>query len=160
MKIDQIVKEDVSVRRLKWTNNPTIGWIREGQLCRLYYGTPLNKVKAILREGIFAGDDGYILCAAEPNTAYSHAAMRILMSESKYNTVSITTNRAVFVVDVPRLFLKTAVIENDQYNRFTTRKLYESWGKSDVEYYALIGVKVQSHIPVRHLKGYMVKDGS
>jgi len=156
MKINQLIEQEVIVRKLDWSGRPTIGWLAESKSVRLYYGTLLKTVKRIFKEGIYAGDDGYILCAAEPNTASLHSIIRIL-GESTEHKFSISKNkRAVFVIDVPRKYIEETASEN----RFFNKELYESWGKSDVEYYALIDVKVKNHVPVNWIKGYMIKDVS
>ena len=49
------------------------------------------------------------------------------------------------------------LIENDIQSRFTNKELYERWGKSDVEYYALIEVRIPEYIPVEFIKGYIKK---
>ena len=63
------------------------------------------------------------------------------------------------VVDLPQGFTTKNPIftEND---KVTNKELYEGWGKSDVEYYALVEVFVPKYIPVNYIKGYMVKNDS
>lgn len=159
MKFDSIVNETISNKVLGWAENPSIGWIADSNLMRFYYGTHQSKIKKVLRDGIYAADDGYVLLAAEPYTAITHAHMRSPLKESR-----IFPNKdelVVFVVDVPKQYLlkKHLVVENDKQSRFTNKKLYEKWGKSDVEYYALIDVLIPEYIPNRFIKGYMRKDG-
>ena len=116
-----------------------------------------------MKEGIYAGSDGYVLCAAEPNTAYLHAAMRCMLRENKYDSFSVPSKtRAIFVLDVPLRYLneKHLLAEGDKAEYLKNKELYEEWGKSDVEYYSLIDVKIPEHIPVDFVKGYMIRNDS
>lgn len=157
MKIDNLVEESLRNRKMNWNGNPDIGCHANGTSLTLYYGTSLSNVKNCLREGIVPVDD-YVLFAAEPNTALSHAAMATQVGSSRINAPY--NKRAVLEVSIPLDFLqgKSIISENDQHDRFTDKKLYESWGKSDAEYYALINILVPSHIPVEYIKGYMVRE--
>lgn len=154
MRFTSIVSETVQNKKLPWVKNPEIGFLAESPRTRLYYGCDSSKLKTIFREGIFAAEDGYIMCSAEPYTALSHATMRQSISESIDDTT-----RCVVVVDIPLGFFdkQELVIENDSKKRFTNQKLYEEWGRADCEYYALIGVRVPDHIPVSWIQGWMTK---
>lgn len=154
MRFSNIVTETVNTKKLDWVRNPKIGFVAESTRTRLYYGCDTSKLKKIFREGIYGSDDGYIMCSAEPYTALSHATMRQALTESLDDN-----SRAVVVVDVPLSFFndREIVVENDRHRRFTNTKLYEEWGKSDCEYYALINVMVPDHIPVQWIRGYMTK---
>ena len=157
MKFDQIIDEAANSRILGWTNNPNIGWISDADPMRFYYGSHATKVKQILRNGIYAGDDGYVLLAAEPHSAIAHASMRAPVTEGIM--FSDSGESVVFVVEFPRDYLakKHLLVENDRQSRFTNKELYEEWGKSDAEYYALIEVRVPEYIPVEFIKGYTKK---
>lgn len=154
MKINQLIEQEVKNRKLKWNNRPDIGWLIESDTIRLYYGTDIRNTKKIFKEGIYANTDGYVLCAAEPNTAQLHSVIRIL-SESKQTDHSISNNqKAIFIVDVPKKYTNQINSEARLYDK----ELYESWGKSDIEYYALVDVKIKNHIPVDWIKGYMIQN--
>ena len=159
MKFDSIIDEAFGNKVLGWTTNPSIGWVADSNMMRFYYGTEEKKVRQILRDGIYAGDDGYVLAAAEPNTALMHATMRMPLKENRM--FADVKQNVVMVIDIPRSYLakKHLVVENDNENRFTNKKLYEGWGKSDVEYYALIDVLIPECIPSKYIKGYMKKNG-
>ena len=147
MKINDIIKERVEVKKIDWNSDPDIGWFLETDPCRIYYGTDINDVETILEKGIFADDDGYVKCAMEPHTAHYHATP---LTESVDDNV-----RVIFVVDIPQDF-STA---NPLYTEFDKEKdLYENWGKSDVEFYALTDIYVPKHIPAKFIKGYMIKN--
>lgn len=149
MKIGDIVKEHIAVKKLDWVQDPDIGWFLESNPCRVYYGAHQDDVADIMENGIFADDDGYVKCAIEPHTAHFHATP---LTESVEND-----KRVVFVIDIPQEFSKA----NPLYTEFDKEKnLYESWGKSDAEFYALTDISVPKHIPVKYIKGYMVKNGS
>lgn len=154
MRFTSIVTETVQNKKLPWVKNPEIGFLAESPRTRLYYGSDSLKLKNIFREGIYAADDGFILCSAEPYTALSHATMRQSLTESIDDTT-----RCVVVFDVPLSFFdkNELVIENDTKKRFTDLKLYEEWGRADCEYYALINVKVPDHVPVTWIRGWMTK---
>lgn len=156
MKFDHIIDESVNSKVLEWIDNPTIGWIADADPMRFYYGVPAAKVKQILRDGIFAGSDGHVLVSAEPYSALAHSQMRSLLVEGMmFND----KESVVFVVEFPRNYLskRHLLIENDIQFRFTNKELYERWGKSDVEYYALIEVRIPEYIPVEFIKGYIKK---
>jgi len=156
MKFDQIIDETINSKILGWTNNPSIGWIADSELMRFYYGTNTMNIKKILTDGIYAEDDGYVLLAAEPYSALAHSQMRSSIVEGMMFDDS---NDIVIIVEFPRNYLskKHLLIENDRMERFTDKELYENWGKSDVEYYALIEVKVPEYVPVEFIKGYTKK---
>ncbi len=158
MKFDQMMNEAVNSRTLGWINNPSLGWIAGSELMRFYYGTNTTKVKQILRDGIYAGDDGYVLLATEPYSALEHSQMRSPLIEGM---MFDDNDGIVFVVEFPRNYLskKHLLVENDREERFTNKELYENWGKSDVEYYALIEVRVPEYIPVEFIKGYTKNNG-
>ena len=157
MKFDNIIDESVKNRTIKWNDNPKIGWISESDSMCFYYGTQSQNIKKILKNGIHAGNDGYILMAAEPHTALAHSRMRALIMEDKL--FSELDDRVVFFVEFPREYLsnKHIFVKNDYESRFTNNELYETWGKSDVEYYALIEVHVPEYVPIEFIKGYMVR---
>lgn len=154
MRIESIVKETVKNKQIDWLHNPKIGWIEESDTVVLYYGTTQSNLQKILREGIYAGPHGYVLCAVEPYTALVHARMRSLICESN-TPFSVNETPVVFAVGFSMSNQKTRIIEDPK--RRMRKELYESWGKSDVEYYALIGIGVLNHIPVKYIDGYMVK---
>lgn len=155
MKINSIVDEMVKNKRMDWINNPTIGWVEDSNTMVLYYGTTQSNLQKILREGIYAGRDGYVLCSLEPNTALIHARMRSLVCESN-SPFSIKETPVIFSVVFPSSFYNKMTVIKDPKRRMK-KKVYESWGKSDVEYYALISVGISNHIPVKYINGYMVK---
>lgn len=158
MKFDQIIDEAVNSRVIGWNNNPSIGWIAGSDLMHFYYGTDVTKVKQILRDGIYAGDDGYVLLAAEPYSALAHSQMRSQLIEGM---MFDDNDDIIIVVEFPRNYLakKHLLVENDSAGRFTNKELYENWGKSDVEYYALIEVRVPEYVPVEFIKGYTKNNG-
>lgn len=155
MLIDNIVKETVKNKQIDWTYNPRIGWLAEADTIVLYYGTTKSNLQKILREGIYANDKGYVLCSLEPNTALVHARMRSLVYESS-TPFSIKEIPVVFKINFPYSFYSKMVVFEDP-NKRMEKNIYESWGKSDSEYYALINVGVPNHISVKYINGYMVK---
>lgn len=157
MKIESIFEDTTKRKRLSWDGNPSIGWLLNNNKINLYHGITLEKLDSVFKEGIYADDSGFVLCSAEPNTALYQAQMNAVLREDRIKTLP-SKDRAVCVITLPSLFLynKQLVVENDLSNRFTDNKLYESWGKSDAEYYALIDVNVPNHIPVEFIKGYMI----
>ena len=118
---------------------------------RIYYGTSENEVANILENGIYADESGYVKCALEPYTAHYHA-MPLLETYDK-------DNRVVFVIDIPTNHSTNNPLYIES-GPSTDKDLYESWGKSDVEFYALVDVTTPKHIPISCIKGYMVKDDS
>ncbi len=157
MKFDHIIDETANSRVVGWIDNPNIGWISDADPMRFYYGAPATKVKQILRDGIFASDDGYVLLSAEPHSSLAYAKMRTPLTEDIM--FSDEEQSVVFIVEFPRNYLakRHLLVENDKQSRFTNKELYEEWGKSDVEYYALIEVRVPEYIPVEFIKGYTTK---
>ncbi len=155
MLIDSIVKETIKNKQIDWRHNPKIGWIEQSDTVSLYYGTTESNLRKILREGIYAGPHGYVLCSVEPHTALVHARMRALLFESD-TPFSIEETPVVFAVGFPSSFYSKMKIIEDPKQRME-KNIYESWGKSDVEYYALISVGIPNHIPVKYINGYMVK---
>ena len=153
MKITQLLNPNIEEKKIKWNGAPKIGWLRESDTIRLYYGSDKSKAKKIFKEGIFVGSDGYILCAIEPNTAYLHSTMRNLQETISFSS-STNSDRCVYVIDLPRKYLKSIKEADD---KIASKKLYETWGKSDVEYYALIDVKLSKIIEPQYIKGFMVK---
>ncbi len=156
MKFDKIIDEAVKNKGFGWINNPSIGWISDADPMRFYYGTTASNIKKILLDGIYAGDDGYVLMAAEPHSALAHASMRSPFIEG---SMFDEEQNVIFIVEFPRSYLAKShlLVENDRQARFTNKELYEDWGKSDVEYYALIEVRVPEYIPVEFIKGYTTK---
>lgn len=155
MKIGSILEETIKNKIIPWNNNPTIGWINGGNNFTLYYGTDESKVKSILNEGIYASDDGYVLCSLEPNTALINSRMRSLLCESD-QLFSVVKTPVVFAISLPTSLASNMKVFEDPKERMN-KEIYESWGKSDAEYYALIAVGIPEHIPVNYIKGYMVK---
>lgn len=155
MKIKSILEETVKNKIFEWNSNPSIGWIENNDNFTLYYGTHMAKAKIILNEGIHASDDGYVLCSLEPNTALIHSRMRNLLCESE-QPFSIVGTPIVFAIDFPSSFYDKMTVLEDPEKRMN-KKIYESWGKSDAEYYALTTIGVPKHIPINYIKGYMVK---
>lgn len=156
MKIEHVINEIYDTSQKSWNGNPTIGWYNDNLNYRLYYGTHISKVKENIKEGFNSRHDD-ILFAFEPNTALVHAAMRI---HNSLGRLDLDINkRAVIEVVVPRDYLHdNIIIENDINNRLHTKKIYEQWGKSDVEFYAFVNVKIPTHIPPDFINGYMVKN--
>lgn len=151
MKTFDLISEHTTTKKIDWIDDPSVGWFLESNPCRLYVGVHEDDILDILENGIFADDDGYIKCALEPYTAYFHAMPL---------TESVTDDkRAIVVVDLPQSFTVNNPIYTES-DRVMNKDLYEHWGKSDVEYYALVDVFVPKHIPVNYIKGYMVKNGS
>ena len=151
MKISDLVTEQVKTKKIDWAEDPTIGWFMDHDPLRVYYGASESDVANILENGIYADESGYVKCALEPYTAHLHA-MPLLETYDK-------DNRVVFVIDIPT----NQSTSNPLYvekGSATDKDLYESWGKSDVEFYALVDIKTPKHIPVNFIKGYMIKDGS
>lgn len=155
MKINSLVNVAVKNKKILWDNDPKIGWVDESDIITLYYGTIQSNVAKILREGIYAGEDGHVLCSLEPNTAVIHSTMRSLISESG-RSFSMVDTPVVFKINFPYSFYSKMVVFEDPNERMD-KEIYESWGKSDVEYYAFINIGVPNHIPVEYIKGYMVK---
>lgn len=153
MKFSELLENSVVDKKLKWETDPTIGWFMESNPITLYYGTQQNNISAILEQGILADNSGYVTCAIEPYTAFSQG---LLLTES-----IATQKRVVFVIEMPLEFSKkNPIVVEDGYEKLENSKLYEEWGKSDAEYYALIEAKISKLIPVNFIKGYMVRDGS
>ena len=155
MKIRSILEETIKNKSIPWNNNPTIGWINSGNNITLYYGTDESKVRSILNEGIYASDDGFVLCSLEPNTALINSRMRNLLCESD-QLFSVVKTPVVFAIGFPKSLASKITLLEDPKERMN-KKLYESWGKSDAEYYALISVGIPEHISINYIKGYMVK---
>ncbi len=155
MKINSLVNVAAENKKMLWNNDPKIGWVFESESITLYYGTIQSNVTKILREGIYAGEDGHILCSLEPNTAVIHSTMRSLISESGRPFTMVDTP-IVFAVNFPYSFYSKMVIFEDPNERMN-QEIYESWGKSDVEYYAFINIGIPDHISVERITGYMVK---
>ena len=155
MKIQNIINESARTKKLQWKRNPKLGWVNEGLECSLYYGTTQNNITRILKEGIYAGEDGYVLCSFEPNTALVHSTMRSLIIESS-TPFSIVNTPVIVEIGFSNAYYDRIEILKDPHHRMD-KKIYESWGKSDVEYYALIHIGVPNHVPVKFIKGYMVK---
>ena len=151
MKTFDLVSEQTTSKKLEWTDDPSIGWFLESNPCRLYIGANEDNISDILENGIFADDDGYIKCALEPHTAHFNA---MPLTESVSDD-----KRVIVVVDLPQGFTTKNPIYTEN-NKVTNKELYEGWGKSDVEYYALVEVFVPKYIPVNYIKGYMVKNDS
>lgn len=150
MKFFDIVKQDKLKKRMNWINNPVIGNIFENSSITLYYGTVKQNLNIILEHGIYAGDDGYVLCAIEPNTALAHAAMRTNLNENR-NFKSIPFNsRIVFVIEYSNGINNNMIIKENKIE-------YDKWGKSDVEYYALQEINIPTRIPSERIKGYMIR---
>lgn len=151
MKTFDLVSEQTTTKKIEWTDDPLTGWFLESNPCRLYIGVQEDNISNILENGIFADDDGYIKCALEPYTAHFHAMPL---------TESVTDDkRAIVVVDLPQSFTVNNPIYTES-EKVTNKDLYEAWGKSDAEYYALVEVLVPKYIPANYIKGYMVKNGS
>ncbi len=153
MKFSELLNNSVMDKKMKWEDDPKIGWFMESDPITLYYGTQQNNIDAILEQGILADSSGYVTCAIEPYTAFSQGSL-LTESISKQK-------RVVFVIEMPLEFSKNnpIVVENG-YEKLENGELYEEWGKSDVEYYALIEAKISKLIPVNFIKGYMVRDDS
>lgn len=148
MIFNEIVKEEIKSKKLDWNNNPDIGDIKNSKTVSLYYGTYTKDVKNIFREGIYAGKDGYVLCALEPYTAIAYAAM----SDSLKESAVPLQDRIIFKINIPRRFVSNNIVVNNNNGD------YKDWGKSDVEYYALNEVRISNHIPVEFIEGYMIKN--
>ena len=151
MKSTDLFVSRPTTKKIEWESDPSIGWFMESNPFRVYYGAPKDEVANILENGIFADDDGYVKCALEPYTAHYQA---MPLTESCEND-----KRVVFIVDIPTNYsIKNPVYTEDA--RVTDKELYENWGKSDAEYYALAEVCIPKHIPVTCIKGYMIKNDS
>lgn len=148
MIFNEIVKEEIKLKKLDWNNNPVIGDIKNSKTVSLYYGTHTSNIRNVFREGIYAGNDGYVLCSLEPHTAFAYAAMSNTIQESAVPS----QDRMVFKITVPYNFVSNNIVVNNNNGDYT------DWGKSDVEYYALNEVRVLNHIPVEFIEGYMTKN--
>lgn len=151
MKSSELFEQQVKSKKMDWVNDPDIGCFLANNPVKLYYGTSENRVKSVFENGIHADDTGYICCALEPYTANSQA---MPLTES-YDS----DKRVVFVIEIPVSYSKTHPFYCES-EKVLDKKLYESWGKSDVEFYALVNVEVPNHIPAKFVKGYMTKDDS
>lgn len=158
MKIENLITESYTDKKLEWDGNPSLGWHKSWPNTTFYYGTPLTNVKNCLREGIHPinkNDD--VIVSVEPNTAFAQAALSLQINESIINAP--WCDRAVIQLSIPQKYLKghKLVIENDINTRLSNNRLYENWDKSDVEYYALINVRMPMFIPPEYIIGYMVR---
>ena len=151
MRKSELIEQAIKSKKIDWISDPEIGWFLESDPIRLYYGAKENEIASILENGIYADENGYVCCSLDPYTANYHA---MPLTES-YNE----DKRVVFVIDIPASYTakNPFFVESE---RITDKKLYEKWGKSDVEFYALENVEVPKHIPVKFIKGYMVKNDS
>ena len=151
MKSFDLFETLIYTKKIDWESDPFIGWFMESNPFRVYYGAHIDEAANILENGIFADDGGYIKCALEPYTAYYQA---MPLTESYDND-----KRVVFVIEIPAEYsTKNPVYTEDI--RVTDKELYENWGKSDAEYYALAEVGIPKHISIGYIKGYMVKNDS
>ena len=124
---------------------------------RLYYGTSISNIKHIFKEGIYAGEDGYVLCAAEPNTASLHSTIRILSKTSNPEFSIPQNEKVVFSIDVPRRYIKESDIREENF----LIKAYMNLGVNQMLNIMLwLTLKMKNHIPVDWIRGYMVKDDS
>jgi hypothetical protein len=148
MKSSEFFEQQLKFKKMAWVSDPSIGWFMNADPVRLYYGAPTSQLKSIFENGIYANDAGYVVCALDPYTANYH--------------VPLTENedrRAIVVIDIPSSYTKNRPFYIES-KKITDKDLYESWGKSDVEFYALADVEVPLHIPNKYIKGYMVKNDS
>lgn len=157
MKIDNLINEAYNDKKMDWNGNPSLGWHSRNAFNTFYYGTSLSNVKTCLRDGIHSKiKNGDVILSVEPNTAFAQAGLSLQINETKINTS--WNDRAVIQLSIPNKYLKghRLIIENGK-DRLTNRELYENWGKSDVEYYALINVRIPMFIPPEYITGYMVR---
>ena len=130
MKSRELFEHQPKAKKISWTSDPELGWFMESNPVRIFFGTTERKLASIFENGIYADQSGYIRCALEPHTAYFHS----MPLTEKYNT---NDKRVVLVIDIPASYSKKHPFYMESQEA-TDKDLYESWGKSDVEFYALM----------------------
>lgn len=163
-------KEYISeaIKKLKWNPIVDIGWWEDQDKVRLYHGTHISNVESVSKKGLDRKDPdtGMISLALDPFTARGYASMhggetyfRKVGGKSK---IVPTSERAVFVFDVPTNWLKKHMDKKFGGNvgsardKLSNKSNYEKWTKSDTEYYQLTEFRVNVSVPVKFIIGYML----
>lgn len=156
--------------KFKWNSNPKIGWWKDRNTLIMYHGTHYSNLESMLENGIWAPTSGptanWVSLALEPNTAFGYASMG---GESGFRAAG---SKAVHIPKEERIVLvlkmnlsyilkniETNFRGNIEYtrNRLTDKTEYESWKKSDQEYYALTELRFPKKVDPKFIMGYMVK---
>lgn len=168
MKVIELFEDEVTLEKLAWDSNPTIGWWRDADVLRLYHGTNSANLDSIAKSGLNRMDSrtGMISFAFEPFTARAFAVMggeeNFRAAGAKAKIVP-ENQRAVLVFDVPMSWIlkheDPDLRGNDDMHlrRLRSKSEYEKFDGNDQQYYQLCELRVDAAVPVDFLVGYMIK---
>ncbi len=160
------------IKKKPFNKNPNIGWWLDNDPITFYHGTHIRNIDYIEKNGLKSPKEGptagWISLALEPNTAYGYASMSGAGGESEFRSAghkAITTKkeeRVVFIIKLPKKLVLSKMGKERGAMQSTRTKLinkneYESWNKTDQEYYALTEIRMPNKIDTKFIKGYMVK---
>lgn len=161
--------EFTSPPKLTWPKTLNIGWWQEQNKLTMYHGTNKANFQLIAENGLTKKDPntGMISLAFEPNTAQGYASM--YGGEAQFRAVGAKavhvplSDRIVFAFEIPMDWLKSRMDPKLGGNtppekaKLLNKELYEKFDKSDIEYYALTEIRVNTEVPSSFIIGYMTK---
>ncbi len=160
-----------SINKLPFDKNPKIGWWLDNDPITFYHGTHINNLSFIIKNGIVAPKEGstkdWVSLALEPFTGRGYASMSGVGGETAFRSAgkSVKTtpmkDRIVFVVKLPKKLVLSKMAPERGAMQSTINKLkdkseYESWSRTDMEYYALTEIRMPKIIKPKYIKGYML----
>lgn len=159
-----------NIKELQWNGNPKIGWWEENSSLILYHGTHWSNIEYISKNGITAPNSGptanWVSLALEPNTAFGYASMGgesgFRAAGAKAKTI-LPEDRIVLVLKLPmpyvKKFMETEFRGNvkETKTKLTNKTEYDSWKRSDQEYYALTELRFPKNVPSKYIVGFMRK---
>lgn len=169
----QNVRRDYSnIKKIKWTNNPKIGWWEDRTSLIMFHGTHYSNLPKILESGIFAPSSGptagWVSMAFDPFTSFGYASMT--GGESNFRAAGGKARtakpyeRCILVCKFPMTWVKQNMNEKLTGNmpqmrkHLTDKNLYDNWKKTDHEYYMACELQFPTKIDKKFIVGYMFKE--
>jgi hypothetical protein len=157
-----------SLKKMPWKTPGDIGWWEDQETLTLYHGTHIKNVDAIAKTGLDRMDPttGMISLTLDPFTARGYASMS--GGESNFRQagqkakITPMNERAVLIFEIPTKWIVAHMDKNLGGNVGDTKKnmqdktRFEKFTGPHSQYYQLSEFRVNTIVPPKFLKGYMV----
>ncbi len=159
------------IKKVPFNKNPKIGWWLDSDPITFYHGTHIDNLEFISKNGIVAPKEGstkdWVSLALEPFTGRGYAAMSGVGGETAFRSAGKKVkstpikDRIVFVIELPKKLVLSKMAPERGAVQSTKRKLtdkdlYNSWTKTDQEYYQLTEIRMPKVVAPKFIKGYML----
>lgn len=129
------------MRKLRWENNPELGFWMDNDPVRFYCGTPFSPD--------LIGTIGLL------------SPLWVTLCLDPYSALRRIEDGYVLVLEIPAKWMMDHMDQRlgnnkkDVQDRLLGKDLYLKWGKSDFEYYNEAEIRIVKQVPPRYIVGYM-----